>query len=128
MRKIKKGKGDEMENKIVNARIESTRLGFDRGVFLTFWLHLRFDGSGQGAGGFILAKAADEDKTSGVSCNIIADLLEVVGVESWEDMPGKHIRAVSTHTKVLKIGNILKDKWFVFDDITQYFDKEEDED
>lgn len=107
----------EFETK--NAKIESTRLGFDRGVFLTLWLHLDYGGSGQGAGGYVLGKESDA-KGEGCSIGVISALLGVVGVEKWEDLPGKHIRVTASMGKVKSIGNVLKDKWFHFDEIKDY--------
>jgi hypothetical protein len=43
----------------------------------------------------------------------IARVLDVVGVDSWEELPGKHIRV--DHDEwgpIHRIGNIIEDKWF----------------
>ncbi|HEM6454695.1 TPA: hypothetical protein U2D46_000501, partial [Streptococcus suis] len=41
----------------------------------------------------------------------------VVGVSTWEDLPGKHIRIESDGfgDRVTKIGNLIKDDWLDFD-------------
>jgi len=96
-----------METK--NARIESTMLGKeDHGMF-TFYLHLDYGGSGQGAGGYCLS-----DKNGYVSLKIIGKILEIVGVETWEELVGKPIRVRCTNMKVYAIGNLLKDEWLDF--------------
>lgn len=44
----------------------------------------------------------------------ISKILDVVGVDKWEDLPGKHIRFEDAGwgSTVTKIGNIITDKWF----------------
>ena len=100
---------------IKNAKIKRVRLGYDRGVFLCAWLHLDYGGAGQGFGGFVLNQYdKDSEKRIGTAwgTQYIQEILRVVGVDSWEDLPGKHIRVDSEHSKVHGIGNILKDEWF----------------
>ena len=52
---------------------------------------------------------------------VVAEVLRVVGVESWEKITGKHVRVKSDFSKVYAIGNLLKDKWMDFD---SFFSKE----
>ena len=42
----------------------------------------------------------------------ISKVLEVVGVDKWEDLPGKYIRFEDNGwgSKVTKIGNIIEEK------------------
>jgi hypothetical protein len=110
---------------IKNAIIESTMLGIeDHGIF-TFWLYLKYDGSGQGAGGHALDDAIKnyEGKflcrigTAG-GMSIIMEILKVVGVEKWEDLKGKIIRVKAESSKVHAIGNVIKENWL---DFSQYF-------
>lgn len=104
-------------SEIVNAKITSTNLGNeDHGIF-SFWLNLELDGGGVGFGGYAL-DSYDKEKSARVgvamSIDLIKKIMEVVGVEKWEDLKGKHIR-VDTEGwggKALGIGNLMKDKWF----------------
>lgn len=113
------------EYEIKNARIESTSLGFERGVFFSFRLMLDYGCAGQGAGGLLLAKKGDPDKTSGCSMSFLADLLKVIGVNSWEDLKGAHVRVRASFTNISSIGNVLKDEWLDLSDINQYVFKPE---
>lgn len=45
---------------------------------------------------------------------VISKILDVVGVNSWEDLPGKYIRFENDCWLVTKIGNIMEDKWIDF--------------
>ena len=47
---------------------------------------------------------------------------KIVGVDKWEDLPGKYIRFEDNGCgfTVTKIGNIIKDKWF---DLKEFFGK-----
>lgn len=54
------------------------------------------------------------------SMEVISKVLEVVGVDKWEDLPGKYIRFEDNgrSSTVTKIGNIIKEKWF---DMKEFF-------
>lgn len=55
------------------------------------------------------------------SIKIISDLLDVVGVDVWEQLPGKYIRVSDNGYggDFCKIGHILKDRWLDFDEIVR---------
>lgn len=94
-----------MDRKIENARIVSTFLGIeDHGIFIAV-LHLDYGSTRQGFGTHDLEY---EDYQIGY----LRLILEVVGVEKWEDLPGKYIRADHDRTKVYGIGNIIDNKMF----------------
>jgi len=104
-----------MTREIKNARIQSTMLGYEDHGILTCFLYLEYGGSGQGFGGYALdayVKEAKERIAGAYGLRFITSVLKVVGVTQWEDLPGKHIRADSDHTKVYRIGNLLRDEWF----------------
>jgi hypothetical protein len=89
---------------VKNAKIDSTTLGFeDHGIFTAF-LHLNYGGSAQGFGGYSYQGL--------MSYKFLDGVLKTVGVDNWEDLPGKYIRVKCTRTKVVEIGNIIEDKWF----------------
>lgn len=85
---------------IRNAVIKRTELGYEDHGILTAWLHLYYGSSGQGFGGFWL------------NVKFIDGVLKTVGVQRWEDLAGKHLRADCDHGKVYRIGHIVEDKWF----------------
>ena len=94
-----------------NARIEKTFLGIEDHRFFTFFLHLDYGDSGhQGAGGYVLV---------GKSFGIIRKILEMVGINEWEELSGKHIKVKATHGGVCAIQNILGGEWLDFD---EYFE------
>lgn len=97
----------EIMTEVINAKIESTMLGFeDHGLF-TFWLRLDYGGGGQGFGGYVLGKSYTTD--------IITGILKTVGVDNWEDLKGQHIRVekgIGFNGIILRIGHFLEDKWF----------------
>ena len=105
-----------------NAQIESTMLGYEDHGIMTCFLNLKQDGSGQGFGGYGLDNRPAKDKNghrfgdrrpSKLSGFWIKRILEVVGVEKWEDLPGKYVRVDGEEWGEIKgIGNITKDKWF----------------
>jgi hypothetical protein len=105
-----------MPIEIKNARITGTFLGVeDHGIFTTF-LYLDYGGGRQGFGGYTLDKPIPGDgyarvgRAAGITW--LMRVLEVVGVESWEALPGKYVRVKADTTKVHAIGHMLKDEWF----------------
>lgn len=114
-------------SEVKNAIITGTMLGNeDHGIFTCF-LFLDGDGWGVGFGGYGLDGWDEEQQKSiaksGVGLEFIKAILETVGVEKWEDLKGKHIRAdlEGGWGKCLRIGHIMKDKWF---NPKEFFEKE----
>lgn len=109
---------------IKNAIIESTMLGREDHGIMTFVLYIRFDdGLCCGVGGYALDehdKVHNKRVFRAKSMEAISKVLEVVGVEKWEDLPGKYIRFEDNGwgSTVTKIGNILSGKWF---DLKEFF-------
>ncbi|MDD2281259.1 MAG: hypothetical protein PHS80_00395 [Methanothrix sp.] len=98
---------DGVEYTLGNAIIKSTHLGFEDHGIMTFWLNLEYSScTGQRAGGYSI------DGSKGM--DLITKILTIVGVKSWEELPGKYIRVYSTHIGVGAIFNILEDRgvWF----------------
>ena len=99
-----------------NGKIASTTLGIEDHSILTFFVHLEFDGCGQGLGGYALDHRDRETrKLIGHGSGLVAirRILEVVGVSNWEDLKGKlvRVRHDGIGSKPI-IGHILEDRWF----------------
>lgn len=104
---------------IKNAKITDTMLGREDHGILTFMIYFEGDGFGVGVGGYALDsynKELNRRVTTPKSMDAISEILNVVGVETWEQLKGKYIRFVDNGwgSKVTIIGNILEDKWFDF--------------
>lgn len=84
-----------------NAIIESATIGYEDHGILIFMLDLRHgECTHQGFGGYALK--ADH----------IKKILDVAGVQSWDQLKGKTIRIVRHDGFIQKIGHIIEDKWF----------------
>lgn len=87
--------GQQIDGQIM--RIKSTRLGYEDHGILTAFLHCEGDGSGIGVGGYCLDQPRDKDardyERTGTAYGLdhIIRIIETVGVESWEQLPGKDI-------------------------------------
>lgn len=111
-----------MKTEIKNARIKSTILGQgDRGIF-EIWLNLEGDGWGVGFGGYAVDEWVEPLKRrvdmKGTGLEYIKILLEVVGVDKWEDLPNKFVRVETEGWggRAKGIGHITKDNWFYPED------------
>ena len=110
---------------IKNAKIRSTMLGREDHGIMTFMIYIDANDLFCGVGGYYLDEFDPTTKTRvfrAESMEVISKILEVVGVDKWEDLPGKYIRFEDNGlgSTVTKIGNIIDDKWF---DIELYLDK-----
>lgn len=124
MKIIKQG-DKEKSMEIKNAKIRSTMLGREDHGIMTFMIYINADGFTCGVGGYGLDEFDSATQTRvfrAESMEAISKVLEVVGVDKWEDLPGKYIRFEDNGwgSTVTKIGNIIKDKWF---DLEEFFGK-----
>lgn len=94
-------------------------LGYEDHGILTCYLHLDYGGSGQGFGGYSLDEPIKDEEgkflgrvPTDATGKWVKEILNVVGVEKWEDLKGKYIRVEADFNKIHRIGNLLEDKWF----------------
>ena len=111
---------------VENGKIESTMLGVEDHGILTFFLTLKFEGSGQGFGGYAMDsydKAKKRRIGSAFGTDCILQILDTVGVGKWEDLKGKYVRVKrdgdSWADKILAIGHIVEDKWFNIEELAK---------
>ena len=110
---------------IVNARIASARLGFERDIFLSATLSLEYGGSmGQSYGGHVFCDVPStpggERRGTAYGTEAIMRILRTVGVETWADLDGRLIRVrreAGWGGAILGIGHPLEDLWFSFKDL-----------
>lgn len=109
--KGKMGVNDE----IVNAKITNVTLSMADHGSLVYGLTLDMGGSGCVYGGVVIGKGylgakAFEGYEKGTEA--LMRIMDVVGVERWEDLTGKYVRIEVAGRMVDRIGNIIEDKWF----------------
>lgn len=106
---------------IKNARITRTTLGVEDHGILTAFLHLEGDGWGIGFGGYALDEPRKdaEGRHAGrfgtaYGMEWIRQVMETLCVESWEKLPGTHVRVETQGWGgvALRIGHITKERWF----------------
>lgn len=102
---------------IRNAIIRETHLGYDDCGIFTYRIELDYGGSGQAAGMITLGGEYTH--------KVVKGLIDIVGVKSWEELKGKHVRVIAEATCVHDIGNILDDgRWFNIEtSMTDYHDR-----
>jgi hypothetical protein len=119
------------------AKIRNTTLGYeDHGIF-TLWLHVDYGGAGQGIGGYALdeyIKREGEGPLRGdrfgtsYGMQFIIEVMKAVGVEKWEDVPGKTIFVLTDDSqKVIGIQNLPTEpgQQFLFEHLTEMLIEEE---
>lgn len=101
-----------MEWKI--AKIRGTELGWEDHGFLTYLLDLDYGGSRQGFGHYVLGHRdwPKDDSKWDATHSHIASILEVVGVSSWEKVPGRTVFALADHGKVYGIRSLMGEREF----------------
>lgn len=110
---------------IINAKITSTKLTMEDHGCLVFWIVLEGAGWGVSYGGYCIGHGylgADEFIAgTGDGLEAIMRIMDVVGVNAWEDLIGKYVRVIDNGLgrPVDIIGNIMKDKWF---NIKEFFE------
>lgn len=108
---------------IRNAKITATKLGREDHGILTFMIFVEFYAAVCGIGGYALDSWSSDGEGrvfSAKGLEAISKILDTVGVDNWEDLPGKYIRVEDNGwgSRVEKIGNIIDEKWF---DIRDFF-------
>lgn len=106
---------------IKNAQVQSVDVRFDQGFILTCWIHLTYDGTGQGFGGFVLggkpnteSRAREHAQQPNIAADFIASVMAVCDVDSLNECAGKVIRVKKEDEfgAVLAIGHAIKDFWY----------------
>lgn len=102
---------------IRNAKITSTKLGREDHGIMTFMIFIEFNGSYCGVGGYALDmwdRQSDKRVFTANGLEAISEILNVVGVDNWEDLKGQYIRIKDNgwSSTIDEIGNLMDDKWF----------------
>lgn len=111
---------------IQNAKITDVSISMAEHGVLTFWLGLEGGGWGCNYGGRCIGKGhrgADEfTADNGDGLVAMMEIMNVVGVDRWEDLKGKYVRCEikGWGDGIDKIGNILNNQWF---DIREFFNR-----
>ena len=109
-------------NEILNAKISDTKLGYeDHGIF-TCQLCLEGDGWVCCYGGYALDNYSKEQNkriATRQGFQAIIELMKTLEVDNWENLKGKYVRVEGQGWggKITKIGHLIKDKWFSFEEL-----------
>lgn len=99
-----------------NAKIAATQLGYDDHGIVTAFLQLQWPGMGGGFGGYVLHSDHPHSGLTAFGMQYIRSVLDVVGVRTWEELAGKHVRIAqepgSNLNRIIGIGHIMEDRWF----------------
>jgi hypothetical protein len=111
--------GEHMEGKteIRNAKITHTFLGREDHGIMTCFLHLDYGGAGQGFGGY------NFNSKTFYGMHFIQEILNTLGVDTWEELPGTCLRVESDYGRIYRIGHLIEDKWFRPEDLYKKYSK-----
>jgi hypothetical protein len=98
-----------------NAIIETARLELENPGCLVAWLQLEHEHGSQAFGGHVLYTTDNQLKINFAGW-YISRIMEVAGIDSWAQLPGKAIRVRGSESKLTAIGHIVKDDWFTPED------------
>jgi hypothetical protein len=107
-----------MSARIENARITDTFLGIEGHGMFTFIIQLDFKEWSQAFGTYAIDTFNTETKQrdpSAVAGYAIARILKIAGVDQWEKLEGRYVRAKIEGGMVRAIGPILGDPDFDYD-------------
>lgn len=91
--------------KMQNAQIKRAHLGKDDHSVLAVCLDLEYgNGNTQSFGTYDLADAG--------CLAFITAVLRVVGVRSWEELVGRHVRIRADNGLIVSLGHYMKEDWF----------------
>ena len=105
-------------SEIRNYKISATHLGYESHGIFTAYLTLRSAGFGISVGGYALDEFIDKKRIiTKKGAELIPRILDVVGVETWEQLAGQYIRVEDNGIgkSISKIGNLIEDNWLDFD-------------
>lgn len=93
-----------MSDETGNAVISGTMLGKEGHGIPTFSLQLDMGGISQAFGNWDLRHAS-------YGVDLLMRVIEVVGVEYWDQLKGKNVRYRRHNALIVAIGHIVEDKW-----------------
>lgn len=105
-------------SEIRNFKISATHLGYESHGIFTAYLTLQSAGFGISVGGYALDEFIDTKRIiTKKGAELIPRILDVVGVETWEQLAGQYIRVEDNGIgeSISKIGNLIEDNWLDFD-------------
>lgn len=105
-------------SEIRNFKISATHLGYESHGIFTAYLALQSAGFGISVGGYALDEFIDKKRIiTKKGAELIPRILDVVGVETWEQLAGQYIRVEDNGIgeSISKIGNLIEDNWLDFD-------------
>ncbi len=105
-------------SEIRNFKISATHLGYESHGILTAYLTLQSAAFGISVGGYALDEFIDKKRIiTKKGAELIPRILDVVGVETWEQLAGQYIRVEDNGIgeSISKIGNLIEDNWLDFD-------------
>ena len=109
--------------RVENVKITNVSLTIADHGCLTFWIAVKGNGFGCGIGGYDIGSGYLGSSTfvgDRRGTEAIMRIMDVVGVERWEDLIGKYCRVkFETLGPIQIIGNIIEERWVDLEEVFQ---------
>lgn len=114
---------------VVNGKVEETFIGYEGHGILTACIVIRRDSGTQSFGNYQLERPFREDtkrrRAIAFGMEFIRQTIKTVGVDSWEELPGRPCRVVLEGGSITGIGHYFEDRWFIPADLAKEMEAEE---
>lgn len=117
-----------MSKEIYNVKITGTAITMADHGCLTFYVTVEGAGMGCSLGGYCIGHgylgSTEFRAEKGSGLVAIMNIMDVVGVEKWEDLKGKYCRVACKGfgQTVDEIGNLIDEKWF---NLRKFFEEQQ---
>lgn len=103
-----------MKDQVMNAKIESTRIGNDDHGSLDIYVFVDHECGHQGFGGWALylPKGFTHHEMNSIAGHHLWRIMEIADVETWDKLPGEAIRVRIENGFIVAIGHIVKEDWY----------------
>jgi hypothetical protein len=108
-----------MSVQVTNAVIKQTFIGIEQGVL---GVYLGVHVGGDQLVRIVNLQVESDGKPSARAGDLIRNILEIVGVDTWELLSERAVRIKVEEGSVVAVGNLLTDNWLNFKEFVDEYD------
>jgi hypothetical protein len=108
-----------VKTQVTNAVIKQTFIGIEQGVL---GVYLGVHVGGDQLVRIVNLQVESDGKPSARAGDLIRNILEIVGVDTWELLSERAVRIKVEEGNVVAVGNLLTDNWLNFKEFVDEYD------